>query len=479
MKLSIRKFLLFNLLLAIAATTSITAVGSYYLNHQDLETNLDKLLMETAFSLQTLAGNDIQSRNLKTIQAHLDKIQDITKQYIAIDRYHTTVNYSQSYQFQIWDESKRLILYSTGAPKQSLASNQNGFSDKYVNGKNWHVFTIHYPDNKLVFVVGEHLSVRDYLIYRLARDNIYILLLTYPLSGLLIWFIINKGLRSVRCVTKEVARRAADHLDPFNLDIVPTEIKPLVDELNRLFLRLKQAFEREQRFAADAAHELRTPLAALRTQAQVALKTSDQQERRTHLNNVIVGVDRCTHVIQQLLTLCRVNPESATLEDPVLVGLPKIAMEVIAQLAPVAIDQQIEIELNVVKNAHCCLRGNATGLYALIRNLVDNAIRYTPAGGVIKVNIEDTGVNVILKVSDNGPGIPVELRSRVFERFFRVLGTNTQGSGLGLAIVQQIVKLHNGQVVLGVPAEGIGLEIEVVLPKDKKNISASPAKEAD
>jgi len=467
MKLSIRKFLLLNLLLAITATTSITAIGSYYLNQQDIQNNLDRLLMEAAFSLRTVAGEDIKLRDLPKLQNNLDNIPLLSGRYISAKINHMP-HYVESYEFQIWDEANhKLLLHSAHAPTQSLASSHDGFSNLYLAGKNWRVFTMHYPDNKLVFVVGEHFSMRTYLVHRIAKDDIYILLLTYPLSGLLIWFIIGRGLRSIKNVTKEVARRAADHLEPVDLEAVPTEMKPLVDELNKLFLRLKQAFEREQRFAADAAHELRTPLAALRTQAQVALKTTDQNERRIHLNNVIVGVDRCTHVIQQLLTLCRVSPESATLEDPSLVDLPKVATDVIAQLAPSAIDRKIEIELIADKNSNCRLIGNATGLYALIRNLVDNAIRYTPVGGAIKVILEDADKHIIIKVIDNGPGIPAELRSRVFERFFRVLGTNTQGSGLGLAIVQQIVKLHKGHVALGVPSTGIGLEVEVILPKSR------------
>jgi two-component system sensor histidine kinase QseC len=466
MKLSIRKFLLFNLLLAITATTSITAIGSYYLNQQDIQSNLDKLLMEAALSLQTLAGDDIKLRDLKKIQANLNTIPKLSNDYLP-GNFNAQTNYSQSYQFQIWDENNNLILHSAHSPKVSMVSANNGFTDQYIEGRYWRVFTIRYPDSKLIFTVGEHFSVRSYLVHRIARDDVYILILTYPLSGLLIWFIIGGGLRSVKKVTTEVARRAADHLEPVDLEAVPTEIKPLVDELNKLFLRLKQAFEREQRFAADAAHELRTPLAALRTQAQVALKTTDQQERRVHLGNVIVGVDRCTHVIQQLLTLCRVSPESATLEDPTVVELPKIAAEVVAQLAPSAIDKQIDIELIADQKNNCNLIGNATGLYALIRNLVDNAIRYTPTGGAIKVIIDSEADDVLLKVIDNGPGIPAELRSRVFERFFRVLGTNTQGSGLGLAIVQQIVRLHKGHVVLGVPDNGIGLEIKVILPRSK------------
>lgn len=464
MKLSIRKFLLLNLLLAITATTSITAIGNYYLDQQDIQNNLDSLLSQTALSFQTLLGDDIAHRNLKSLQKNLDNIplltQNFFKQANIRSPQASTIN---KYEFQVWDTQGKLLLHSVDAPPTPLSHAGPGYSDENIHGEPWRIVTLSDPKSKLTFMVGEHYYVRNRLAHVIMKDDIYIMLLTYPLSGFLIWIIIGRGLSSIRRVTSEVAQRAADRLDPVDLDAVPMEIKPLVDELNKLFLRLKQAFEREQRFSADAAHELRTPLAALRTQAQVALKTTDPKERQQQLQTVIAGVDRCTHVIQQLLTLCRMTPESATLEDFFEIDLIRIAADVIAQLAPTAVDKGIEIELSTAEN-ECKIIGNAAGIHALIRNLVDNAIRYTPQGGFIKVVIQKLAHQAVLRVTDNGPGIPVDLRARVFERFFRIIGTKAQGSGLGLAIVQQIAKLHCGTVTLGAPESGVGLEVEVSLP---------------
>lgn len=471
MKLSIRKFLLLNLLLAITATTSITAIGNYYLDQEDIQNNLDSLLGQAAISLQTLVGSDVQKRDLNNVQQSLNTIPGLVKNFLSAAKInYLQPLYSNKYAFQVWGNGGKLLLHSSNAPTFPISDYKVGFSDKNINGEPWRVATVQSPEKGLTFMVAEHYNVRDRLAHVIMKDDIYIMLLTYPLSGILIWIIIGRGLSSIRRVADEVAERAADHLDPVDLEAVPIEIKPLVDELNKLFLRLKQAFEREQRFSADAAHELRTPLAALRTQAQVSLKTFDPKERRVHLQNLVAGVDRCTHVIQQLLTLCRMSPESVTLEDPVPVDLHKTVSEVIAQLAPSAIDKQIEIEL-IKQGKDCIIMGNATGLYALFRNLVDNAIRYTPPGGIIKVFLDDDDQNIVARVVDNGPGVPAELRSRVFERFFRVLGTKAQGSGLGLAIVQQIVKLHHGVVVLGAPASGIGLEVEITFPKNRPHSS--------
>jgi two-component system, OmpR family, sensor histidine kinase QseC len=461
MKLSIRKFLLLNLLLALTFTVIIAALGKYFLDKDDIDKNLDSLLTQTGFVFRALVSDAIKNgHSVTSIQNRLDYIP------AQMNNYHFDTPpdrpFLSRYLFQVWDKNQHLVLHSVGAPLQPMTL-KNGLSDESINGKYWRVLSTQDPQLGLTFAVAEHYGTRELLVRRITKDDIIIMMLVYPLFGLFIWFVVGHELLSIKNVASQVAQRAADHLEPFNLEEVPQEVQPLVDELNKLFLRLKQAFEREQRFAADAAHELRTPLAALKTQAQVALKITDPRERQTQLQNVIAGVDRCTHVIQQLLTLCRMSPETTTLEECTEVDLAKLAAEVIGQLAPLAIDKQIEIEL-IATDPHCILQGNTTGLHALIRNLVDNAIRYTPENGNIRVFVQDKRDNVILRVIDNGPGIPADLRSRVFERFYRVLGTSVQGSGLGLAIVLQIVKLHKGNVRLGAPENGIGLEVEVELP---------------
>jgi two-component system sensor histidine kinase QseC len=304
------------------------------------------------------------------------------------------------------------------------------------------------------------------LVARITRDDIYIMLIVYLIASLLIWFIVRYGLASIRRVTDEVSHRVPNYLEPVNAQSVPREIKPLAIELNKLFLRLHQALEREKRFAGDAAHELRTPLAALKTQAQVTLKTTTPEERDKLLHNVIIGVDRCTHIVQQLLTLSRLVPESNTLTDIYAIDLGKLAAEVVAQLAPLALAKDIDIELVCNDNHPGIIQGNITALSILIRNLVDNAIRYTPNKGKITIRVAPTPPqSVFLKVIDNGPGIPAELRARVFERFFRILGSKSTGSGLGLAIVQQIAHLHHAQLRLGTPDAGKGLEVEVCFPE--------------
>jgi two-component system sensor histidine kinase QseC len=226
---------------------------------------------------------------------------------------------------------------------------------------------------------------------------------------------------------------------------------------------LREGFEKEKRFTADAAHELRTPLAALSAQIQVALREETPEGRNRALLKVLAGVNRSTHVIQQLLTLSRMDPE-ASIQDPQAVNLAQQAAEVAAQLAPEAIAKNIELEL-LNPDSKASIMGNPTAIHILLRNLVDNAIRYSPENSFVKINIEENNNEVILTVMDNGPGIPEELRERVFERFFRVSGTKTTGSGLGLGIVMQIVKLHKAKIELLTPAHSHGLTVKITFKR--------------
>lgn len=466
MRISIRKFLLVNLLLAITITTTLTAIGNYYLDQKDIQEHLDTLMAITTMSSQALLGDDIHNRPINKIQENLDEIPKKIESYFQY-RFISSGNplsYVNKFNFQVWSDSGKLLLHSPLAPPIPLSTEKDGFSDKMVDGQDWRIFTAYNPNAGTRTVMAERYNTRNELGQRIAQDDLYIMLLTFPLSGLLIWIIIGKGLDSLEQVATEVANRAPNQLEPLDLSGIPDEIRPVIDELNKLFNRLQQAFEREKRFAADAAHELKTPLAALKAHAQVALNTQDLDEKNKALENLIEGVNRSTHIVQQLLTMSRLVPETTLINDMSNVNLTKVATDIIAILAPSAIEKQIDIELDAPCNS-IDISGNYTALSILIRNLVDNAIRYTPEGGTVTVKIAELDNDIMLSVIDDGPGIPKELRARVFERFFRVLGNKSPGSGLGLAIVSQIASLHLAKVELNCPLSGKGLQIDVIFPK--------------
>lgn len=445
---SIRYFLLVSLLLGITLASAINGFGNYLLDEKVVQPYLDGQLIRISSLIEILYDTTSLSREVRAdIIQHLKQVQP---------------NTNQKFLFQVWRDSN-LILHSTKEEEISLKDVPLGFSDKVIDGADWRIYAVYNVPQHVKIVIAELYNLRRELADDIAHSNANILLITYPVFGVLVWFIISFALKSIVRVTSEISNRASTYLEPVQLTEIPIEIKPLVAELNQLFTRLKLAFQRNKRFAADAAHELRTPLAALKTHLQVALKADNNADREKALQLVIESVDRSSHVVAQLLTLSRLG-EGDELTDVSKVDLHNLATEIIAYLAPHALDKNIEIELTPPPTDPYVL-GNDTAIGILIRNVVDNAIRYTPPNGEVKVSIIDTDKHIILRVTDSGPGIPAELRERVFERFYRIIGNKAPGSGLGLAIVSQIAQLHHADIRLQTPKSGHGLQFDVAFPK--------------
>ena len=458
---SIRTYLLINLLLSITLITSFTIIGNLFLEHREVREHLDaQLALKTLLIQSFVNGMEKNSKNFNRIQNEINHIPKLTEKIFN----HKFPSY-EDIQFQVWNKQNQLILRSLHAPQYQPAITPSGFSENWqVRSEPWRSFASTDPATGITVITSEKLKLREMLELQITRDSVLIMLIGYPFLGLLIWIIVGHGLNSLNKVAYEVSNREPGYLEPVDPESVPREIKPIVEELNELFRRLNDALEREKRFAADAAHELRTPLAALKAHAQVALKSNANSERQEALHKVIAGVDRSAHVIQQLLTLSQMVPEASHGETS-SVNLAKLAATVIADLAPDALAKKnTEIELDAPKKLSNIL-GFPTALHILIRNLVDNAVRYTPPNSFVRVYVVETSDAVILKVIDNGPGIPEELRERVFERFFRVLGNKSTGSGLGLGIVQQIATLHKASIALNTPDTGKGLEVSISFPK--------------
>lgn len=368
--------------------------------------------------------------------------------------------YEQKQAFQIWDEHN-LLLRSSTAPVTPMTTNKSGYGQTVISGQKWRVLTRWDNNHEFMIQIAEPIAGRESLARHVTLKMLIPSLTAVPVLALLIWFGIGAGLRPLNHLKHEVTQRAANQLEPLVMTDVPEEVAPLVKSLNDLFARLEEAFEGERRFTADAAHELRTPLAALKIQAQVALRSTNTTERNAALENVLHGVDRATRLVEQLLTLARVDPETATL-DYQQVDLHGLAATIMADIEPLAHAKQIELRLE--SDSPCLVLGESTQLGLMLRNLLDNAIRYTPSGGQVSVNMRnDYGVK--LQVRDSGVGIPEAEREQVLKRFYRVTGSGEEGSGLGLSIVRRIVELHGARLELSDSEAGSGLLVSVIWPR--------------
>ena len=365
--------------------------------------------------------------------------------------------YEQKLLFQVWSTDGNVLQRSRHAPEKMMADPVQGYQTVNFDHQTWRVLTRLDSSGKFLVQVAEPLDKREWLARHIAFKILLPTLLVLPLLVLLIWWFVGKGLRPLGDIGRQVQARAATRLDALQMDDVPDEVVPLVAALNDLFERLQRAFEGELRFTADAAHELRTPLAALKVQAQVALRATCDAERNAALENVLQGVDRATHLITQLLTLARVDPDSAA-TGHVRLNLYSLAAVVVEQYRAMAASKDIHLTL---AGSDAEVLGDASQLEVLIRNVLDNALRYTPQGGAVDVSVNQSE-EVILEVSDNGSGIPVAQRERVLERFYRIPGNGQTGSGLGLSIVKRVAERHRARISLDSSARG-GLLVRVIL----------------
>lgn len=368
--------------------------------------------------------------------------------------------YERKQIFQVWDEDG-LQFRSSSAPETPMAPLHKGYVTIMMQGVPWRVLTQSGSHRQILVQVAEPMAGREEMARHITLNMALPSLLVLPVLALVIWFGVGMGLGPLRRIKREVKQRQADWLEPVSTDDVPEEVLPLVNALNDLFARVRQAFEHERSFTADAAHELRTPLAALKAQAQVAKRAGNDDERNAALDNILLGVERATHLVAQLLTLARVDADTRQLQHAAL-NLRPLVVEVLAAEA-VSADAK-SIDLAIDDGPDCQVSGNAAQLAILVRNLVDNAIRYTPQGGKVHVSLGLVDNQAVLQVVDSGCGIPEDERARVLDRFYRIPGNEAVGSGLGLSIVARIAESHGAALTLQDGLGGAGLAVKIVFP---------------
>jgi len=319
-----------------------------------------------------------------------------------------------------------------------------GFSNVRANGTTYRVFSVQ-TSNQTV-QVAQDLAVRRNMAGNLALRTLGPIAVMMPILMLVVWWVVSGSLEPVARVRSQVASRQADDLSPVSDNGLPDEVRPLVQELNLLFGRVKTAFDAQQHFVADAAHELRTPLAALRLQAQSLDRADTPEARRVAVGRLTAGIDRATRLVEQLLVLARQEATAAEGAVTRAVDLADLARRTVADLAGVAAAKGVDIGVQQADPAS--VDGHPDALQILLRNLVDNGIKYTPGGGTVDISVLDDGKRVTVLVEDSGPGIPADERERVFDRFYRVAGSEAAGSGLGLAIIKAIAERHGATLTL-------------------------------
>lgn len=370
--------------------------------------------------------------------------------------------YETKLAFQVWDDAGHLRLRSDASPDQPLAAREPGFSHQQVDGVQWRVFTLRSPSG-LWYQAGENRAIRDELADDIAGGTLLPLIVQLPLLVLLVLLMVNTAFHALARVTRAIELRSVDNLAPIDERDAPSEIGNALLAVNRLLERLASALERERRFSADAAHELRTPLAALRIHVENLRSATSDAQRRESYEAVQRGIERLGRIVEQLLTLNRVEPESAS-RSLVPLDLLPVLRQVLEELALLSLANQVDLEFEA-PDTPVRVRADALLFSLLVRNLVDNAIRYTPRNGRVRVRVAVSADRVALVVEDSGPGIPEEARERVFERFHRELGSDQPGSGLGLAIVRQVARVHAAQVHMDSSPELGGLRVQVCLPR--------------
>ncbi|WP_179403476.1 ATP-binding protein [Burkholderia guangdongensis] len=373
--------------------------------------------------------------------------------------FSSRTNGDEGIVIQIWNRNGMLMYFSH--PRAPIAPRAElGFSTEHTDRGDWRVYGAIVGDN--VVQLAQPLSVRNRLAANVALRTLWPLIVLLPFLGAAVWMIVGRGLAPLGRVTRAVEARRPDALDPLPDARLPLEVQPLVRALNGLLARLSSALDTQKAFVADAAHELRTPLAAVQIQAQLVARAKDDDARREALVDLQSGVTRATRLAEQLLALARAEPDGHTVREPV--DLQALVAECVAAHAPLA--QRRDIDLGFEESESAAVVADVAALRVMFGNLLDNAVKYTPDGGRIDVSlVRDAAGRACVQIGDSGPGIAPGEREHVFDRFYRDSSararTDVSGSGLGLAIVKRVATQQGASVSLGEAKAG-GLLVSVV-----------------
>lgn len=449
---SLKKQLLLYLLTPLLLVWAATGYFSYRASRAEVEELFDAELAQSARVVQAFVENMLRQKALIRLWER-DKTTDL------FDMPALEHKYERKIAFQLRSVKDGVLMRSDSAPEFALSLARNGYSQATIHEQLWHVFSVSSENGEYVIHVGQRDDIRRQLVETIAGQQLAGFVVALPVLAAIIWLAVSRTLVPLQRLTDRLASREALQLQTLPLDDMPIEIVPVVRQLNNLFTLLEQAFANERHFSSDASHELRTPLAGLLTQIQVAQRADQPDVRLKALNQAQQAVLRMTHLVQQLLILSRVQQSGiVVLKQPVDANVALVTA--IADLDFTAHGKGVEIELACLARAQ--IHVNPYLFDILLRNVLENAIKYAPSGGKVEVGLHAGDCQALLTIEDNGPGVPADDYDRLGQRFYRCVATagSVEGSGLGLSIVRRIVGLHDAGLGFSRSALG-GLRVEL------------------
>lgn len=449
---SIRSFLRRNLIGGVVIVLGTAAAWSYFDSREQIDELFDAELAQNARMLGRLYQSQLASL---TPTARQEKLQQMTSGQFSLrppslsfadghEKSPLGHVYEDKLIFQMWDALGQPLL---GLSSSSVALDYlpvPGYGRQHDNHHDWFTFTLYSPESGIWVTAAQREDVRDELTGQIALHNVLALVVGLLVIALLIGVAVSRGFRPVLRISHQITARQPGYLEPLDASEAPDEIRGMVDALNGLLARLADTLDKERRFTANAAHELRTPLAGIKVHAQNLEADARDEASRRSARMIVDGVNRMTRVVEQLLTLSRLESGAEAPRRPV--DLAQLTNELARDLGPMARQRGIKLHIEVTPGAQ--LVSHENGLYVLLRNLLDNALRYTPEGGQVRLDIRRDDDGWRMEVADTGPGIPLRERERVFERFVRLAGQKTQGSGLGLSIVRELAERLGAELAL-------------------------------
>ncbi|MGV1758681.1 HAMP domain-containing sensor histidine kinase [Rhizobium sp. P44RR-XXIV] len=366
-------------------------------------------------------------------------------------------DYADAHMFRAWVDGN-IRFYSSTAFLSDVPQQKVGFTTLVYGGEDWRVYSLPIPNTTIVIELGEKIALRETLVSNILLNLFFPLLMLVPVIGFLIWLGINSGLRTIHGVVRQIRTRSPDDLSAIPVEGLPRDLLPLGRSINQLLEKLAQSLTLERRFSDLAAHQLRTPQASVKLLLQMLGNSDNEHERQAIVADLVASNNHATHLIEQLLRLARVSHHPL---NPTSVMVYHLVASVLAEFGNIITSRELDVVLEGDETVE--VKTDESLIRLLITNLLDNAIKYTPVGGKIRVSISSEDGFEQISISDSGPGIPPHEREAVFQRFYRLNTLHTEGAGLGLAIVADTADRLSATVELSTPRWSKGLQVDLRL----------------